>query len=637
MIAYKTWLYPILLLTALTLGACGGGGSSAPAVDETPPVFSSMVPADKAIDVKVDTDIIMTFNEHLKNCDADTVTLDPPVDGVVTCFEAKLTFAPFADLQPDQEYTVTVRDVADSAGNSLTTPVVKRFKTAAVDTKAPEVVSTQPVNNTNFVTPQSTISAVFNESILSSTFPTNFILTGPAGAVAGAVIYTAATKIATFTPSAPLAAGVYDAALTTGITDLAGNALASEYTWSFEVVSAPAFIAAPAFSSVYAKSGVPVELTLQVTPNAYNIIVCLDRKPSSSPTPTKLAVATVDTNDCNSPAIINSTGASEIKLTVNTTFDGIFYPRVQMIEDGTETPLITLYEINLANSSAYYTASVSGTADDVVTSMVVPFLVVGAAPDLQATITSATLSVSGTTLTIAYSVKNHGDKDAVAATTLDFFVDAVTAPVVGQNGGVQVDIPALDIDETYTSTIDVSVSAAPSLVYALVDSTDVVVESDESNNVATWVNVDAPKETFSNTDGQQDIPSPGSLSSTLQVASVIDSLRYVAVELDITHPFDDDLTLTLISPPVPGFPNGKSVILSNKRGGEGRNYSGTLFHDGAAIAIAAGTPPFNGTFIPDAPLAVLNGENPDGLWTLKVEDSNTFDLGTLNSWSLRLW
>ena len=52
------------------------------------------------------------------------------------------------------------------------------------------------------------------------------------GAVAGTVSYSGTT--ATFTPTAALTAStLYTATITTGATDAAGNALTSDFTWTF--------------------------------------------------------------------------------------------------------------------------------------------------------------------------------------------------------------------------------------------------------------------------------------------------------------------------------------------------------------------------------------------------------------------
>jgi subtilisin-like proprotein convertase family protein/methionine-rich copper-binding protein CopC len=750
MSSYKTWLYPILFLTVLTLGACGGGGSSAPAVDTTPPVFSSMAPANQSPAASINTSITVTFNETLQqNCTAATFVLTPPASGTHECSGTSITFTPNPALAPFTTYSIAVNGVADIAGNLQTTPVTKSFTTGAApdltrptvssttpatdapevalnvkptatfdealapatvtntsftlragsttipgtviydagtltatftpnvqlaigtvytatlstvikdlagnalaaaytwsfttvatDTAPPEVVSTSPVNNSNFVSSRPTITAVFNEALAAPVSAETFALVGADGDIAGTVSYNPSTRTATFTPAAQLPIGPYTATLSSDITDSVGNPL-TEFSWVF-TVNAPALTAAPSFTVGNGIPGDPVELKLKITPGAYKITVCLAPRPTS-PTPARLAVGTVEPGLCSNPnPIVNNTGASEIDITVNIPANAIFadyFPQVTLTEAGEVTPLRSYYDYLPANSPTFYGVysgfTGSGLGTPVLTNIVVPFLVVGPAPDLQSTIASATLV--GTNLTIAFTVKNIG-VGAAGAANIDFFVNAATAPVVGQSGGVRVSVPALPVDGIFTSSVVVpNVTAAPSVVYALVDSTSVVAESNESNNVATRVNLNAPLKSSNNTDGVQAIASPGFLESTLQVSSTINALRYVAVELNITHTYDEDLTLTLISPPAPGFPNGKSVILSNQRGGSGDNYSNTLFHDGAVTTIAAGNAPFAGEFTPESPLAVLNGENPNGTWTLKVVDSNTFDLGTLNSWSLRFW
>jgi MYXO-CTERM domain-containing protein len=71
----------------------------------------------------------------------------------------------------------------------------------------------------------------------SSINASTFTLSSAAGAVTGTV--TASGTSATFTPSAPLAAGTqYTATVTTGVKDLSGLPLAAPYRWSFTVAAA---------------------------------------------------------------------------------------------------------------------------------------------------------------------------------------------------------------------------------------------------------------------------------------------------------------------------------------------------------------------------------------------------------------
>jgi subtilisin-like proprotein convertase family protein len=105
----------------------------------------------------------------------------------------------------------------------------------------------------------------------------------------------------------------------------------------------------------------------------------------------------------------------------------------------------------------------------------------------------------------------------------------------------------------------------------------------------------------------------------------------------ITHTFDGDLVLGLVSP------GGKVVTLSLRQGGSGDDYGsgaadcgGTLtqFSDSAATGISAGTAPFAGSFRPDVPLSGVVGAPARGSWLLFVSDQASGDEGTLHAFSL---
>ncbi|MFV8783030.1 Ig-like domain-containing protein [Microbulbifer sp. SA54] len=102
------------------------------------------------------------------------------------------------------------------------------------DTIAPGISSTLPASEEAGVDRFAVITAFFDEDILSSTVAnTSFSLVGN-GPVDGTVTFDSGTNEATFTPDQPLSILThYTATLGTGITDLAGNALGSEYSWQF--------------------------------------------------------------------------------------------------------------------------------------------------------------------------------------------------------------------------------------------------------------------------------------------------------------------------------------------------------------------------------------------------------------------
>jgi len=97
----------------------------------------------------------------------------------------------------------------------------------------PTVIATSPANAATAVILNTTVTATFSSVMAPRTInTTTFTLTGPTGAVAGAVTYSGTT--ATFTPTASLAAlTLYTGTITTGATDPGGNPLQANFVWTF--------------------------------------------------------------------------------------------------------------------------------------------------------------------------------------------------------------------------------------------------------------------------------------------------------------------------------------------------------------------------------------------------------------------
>src|SRR5271155_4410012 len=69
---------------------------------------------------------------------------------------------------------------------------------------------------------------------------TTFTVTGPVGLVTGTVTYSGVGASAKFTPTGGLTAGAaYTATISTGAQDLAGNAFATPFNWSFTAGTLP--------------------------------------------------------------------------------------------------------------------------------------------------------------------------------------------------------------------------------------------------------------------------------------------------------------------------------------------------------------------------------------------------------------
>ena len=102
-------------------------------------------------------------------------------------------------------------------------------------TGAPTVTSTLPVNGATGVAFNASISATFNKGMDPATInATTFTVKQGATNVSGAVTANGATRSATFTPAAALAANqVYTATITAGAKDSGGTALAANFSWTF--------------------------------------------------------------------------------------------------------------------------------------------------------------------------------------------------------------------------------------------------------------------------------------------------------------------------------------------------------------------------------------------------------------------
>jgi Ice-binding-like/Bacterial Ig-like domain len=133
----------------------------------------------------------------------------------------------------------------DKAGNPGTTP--------------PTVISVAPPDGSAGVCPNTIITATFSKAMNPATInDTTFLLTTgtPPVAVGGVVTYDPPSKIATFTPSSTLALlTLYTATITTGATDTFGNALASDFVWTFTTGSTTCGTGPPMVTSVNPPKG----------------------------------------------------------------------------------------------------------------------------------------------------------------------------------------------------------------------------------------------------------------------------------------------------------------------------------------------------------------------------------------------
>ncbi|WP_455221558.1 CARDB domain-containing protein, partial [Kaarinaea lacus] len=107
--------------------------------------------------------------------------------------------------------------------------------------------------------------------------------------------------------------------------------------------------------------------------------------------------------------------------------------------------------------------------------------------DLSVSITS--VSSDGVNVTINYSVSNN-TSIPVGAFSVDFWSDAVSAPVVGDTGETSANQPSLAAWASVTGSVTIANAAASGTAYAVVDTANTVQETNEANNVSSgsaWV------------------------------------------------------------------------------------------------------------------------------------------------------
>jgi len=251
--------------------------------DTTAPSVISTSPANGATDIATGTAITATFSEAMNSSTIDTTTFilkdssGNLIGGTVTYSGTTATFTLSTSLSYSTTYTATITTgVKDLAGNAMTSDYSWSFTTGSTpDTTSPTVISTSPANGATNISVTSTITAIFSETMDTSTIDiTTFTLKDSSGnLIGGTVTYSGTT--ATFTPSTSLNySATYTAAITTGVKDLAGNAMTSDYVWTFSSGSIPDTTAPTVISTSPANGEMGVALTTTVTATFSETIDC---------------------------------------------------------------------------------------------------------------------------------------------------------------------------------------------------------------------------------------------------------------------------------------------------------------------------------------------------------------------------
>ncbi len=109
------------------------------------------------------------------------------------------------------------------------------------------------------------------------------------------------------------------------------------------------------------------------------------------------------------------------------------------------------------------------------------------------------------------------------------------------------------------------------------------------------------------------------------------NIESVSVSVRINHPFAADLTLFLTNP------QGKTVkLLQNECFNLGGNIDAVFSDTGTELICGSSNLVISGNIKPEESLSVFNGGNSLGTWQLKVVDNGAADVGTIESWGIKI-
>ena len=205
-----------------------------------PPSVSSTTPSNAQTAVSINAKVTVLFSMSMLGSSLSTDTFylqssQGKVEGTVSTDGSTAIFTPSSALLPLTTYTAVVSgNVKNTAGLSMGTDYTWSFTTGEKpDTTPPQVKETSPVSGATSIDTGATISAVFTKNIDPATVTSStFTVTSSKAAVSG-TISTLGNSV-TFVPATALQAGAAITVTLSGIIkDLAGNAMGTDYTWSF--------------------------------------------------------------------------------------------------------------------------------------------------------------------------------------------------------------------------------------------------------------------------------------------------------------------------------------------------------------------------------------------------------------------
>jgi subtilisin-like proprotein convertase family protein len=183
-----------------------------------------------------------------------------------------------------------------------------------------------------------------------------------------------------------------------------------------------------------------------------------------------------------------------------------------------------------------------------------------------------------------------------------------------------------------------ALAAAVSLGQILAPQT---IPASSRDQVSTDVKVEAPvapASVFSTGDITVPLIDNGTTESTIFV-NVAGAVTDLNVRLRINHPRLADLDIQLIAS------DGTAIKIAPQVGGTAADFGAssascsglmTTFDDEATTSVLTGAAPFLGTYRPDGRLSAFDGRAANQVWTLRIRDTATGNVGALYCWQLVL-
>jgi hypothetical protein len=363
------------------------------------PAVTATVPVNGATAVPINQVLSATFNEAM-NCatlTSTTFTVTGPgttaVAGTVGCTGSVATFTPGAAFAVNTLYTATITTGAkDLTSTAMASNYVWSFLTVPAPTP-PTVISTVPINGATAAPINEALTATFSVAMNAATISTTtFTLSAPGGtAVTGVVTYVAAGSVATFTPDASLVPStVYTATITTGVENLNGTAMVSNYVWTFTTSATPIVVPPTVISAI------PANLATNVP---FNQVISATF--SKAMNPTTINSATFTLMGPGTTAVSGLVAYAAISNTLT------FIPTVNLTASTLYTATITTGVTDLAGNamaSNYVWTFTTGSASDITPPELVSTVPINSATDVpinQAVSATFTEAMNPLTITTA--------------------------------------------------------------------------------------------------------------------------------------------------------------------------------------------------------------------------------------------